>query len=128
MLPHDLVAGAGSLSELVAFDQRYLAAMRLDQAVGLKPRRDLRDGRAPHAEHAAQEFVGERNGVATGLVAGLQQPPAEAAGHIVQRIAGRSLLDLPELELRISDDQVAQACALIHGRAKRRRRNGQGDA
>src|SRR4029077_20894255 len=64
--------------------------------------------------HLAQEFLGKRDGIVSRLVVRLQQPARQAGADVVQRVAGRSLLDLPQQHLIVCDNQVRQMLVL-HG-------------
>jgi hypothetical protein len=121
--PNNLIACARSFLEAVALEKRYLAPMGLDQPISLQLGCHLRYGCPSHAEHAAQELMRERDDIAVGLVACLQQPSTQATGHFVQSIARRGLLDLAELKLRVSDDQLTNPGAFLGGGSKGRGRD-----
>jgi hypothetical protein len=76
MLSNDFVTDTRAFLQFVPFEQLDLPPMRLDDLSVLKLGRYLRDGRSSNPEHSAQEFMGERDNIAPGLVARLQKPTA----------------------------------------------------
>src|ERR1700730_9580409 len=104
VLANDFIALAGFFSETGAIDDLNLAVMRVDQPRGMQFPDHPRNRGSLHAEHFAQELLREGNDVALRPVAGLEQPPAEPRGDVVQTIACRRLLDLPECQFTISRD------------------------
>ena len=118
---NDLITSAGSCLELGTFEKLYFAAIGPNQARSLKLRCDLRNGRSSRSEHVGEKFVGEWNSVAVYPVARLQKPATQAGSNIVQGVTCRRLLDLAQLELHVSDDEIPNARILRRGGSKRRR-------
>jgi len=80
------VALAGGVFEGGAVDDLNVAAAVADQSCALQEARCERHRGAAHAEHLAEKFLGERDGVAAHTIVGLQQPATEPRFQCVQAL------------------------------------------
>src|SRR5205823_12113430 len=104
VIADDVVALARLFSQSRAVENLDAAVMRADQPGRAQPADHLGDRRSLYAEHLAEKLLRERNDVALDLVAGLQQPPRDPRGDVVQTVAGRRLLHLGHDYFRVSVD------------------------
>ena len=84
-----------------------------DQAHPLERARDAAHGRALNPEHLGQGFMGERDVVLVGSVAGAQDGAAAPGFHAMNRIAGDGLEGLRQKGFRVTEKNASCFWALF---------------
>src|SRR5262245_42558081 len=128
VLPDDGVAFARNIFERRAIEDVDQTATVTDEARALQQASRDRHGRAAHAEHLPEKFLGQRDRIAVDAIVRLQQPAAKPSLERMERIARDRLLDLGQQQIVVAHDEVANGRALVGSRTKMGSREPRGRA